>query len=239
MNKYLQPKKYVGRLKYIFSLRSYKKSYSQNGEDLIMNFICNVLDLQKPNYIDIGAHHPRKINNTLLFYTRGSRGINIEPNPSLFKKFLSLRKRDLNLNIGIADSTMESLPFYIFKDSTLSTFSKEEAEHISDIKNTAPIEIKSVSVMSINSLIQKYNNGLAPDILSIDTEGLDYIILKSLDLKKYRPKIICVETISYDEKSGGQKDIELIDFLKQENYLVVADTYINTIFVDKALWGKK
>jgi hypothetical protein len=59
-----------------------KKSFSQSGEDLIIDFIFNALGISRPSYIDIGAHHPYYLNNTAIFYLRGARGINIEPDPS-------------------------------------------------------------------------------------------------------------------------------------------------------------
>ena len=61
--------------------KNYKQiSYSQCGEDLIMNFIFNNLRIEKPSYIDIGAHHPFWLSNTFFFYKKGSKGINIEAN---------------------------------------------------------------------------------------------------------------------------------------------------------------
>ena len=44
-----------------------KKSYSQCGEDLIVKFIFDILNIKNPSYIDIGAHHPNYISNTALF----------------------------------------------------------------------------------------------------------------------------------------------------------------------------
>lgn len=99
-----------------------KKSFSQSGEDLIVKFIIDNLGINKPTYIDIGAHHPYFISNTALFYKNGCRGINIEPDPPLFKVFLKYRKEDVNLNIGISDCNSES-DFYIISASTLNTFS--------------------------------------------------------------------------------------------------------------------
>jgi len=50
----------------------YKKSYAQCGEDLIVKFIFdNVLKINKPTFIDIGANHPYIGNNTFLFYKNG------------------------------------------------------------------------------------------------------------------------------------------------------------------------
>jgi hypothetical protein len=98
---------------YKFLFKSNKKSsYSQSGEDLIISFIFDTLRIKKPSYIDIGAHHPYFISNTALLYENGSRGINIEPDPVLFKKINKVRKKDINLNFGIGEKE-SVMDFYI------------------------------------------------------------------------------------------------------------------------------
>ena len=57
-----------------------KKSFSQCGEDLIVNYIFGLRGITKPTYLDIGANDPFYLNNTALFYINGCRGINIEAN---------------------------------------------------------------------------------------------------------------------------------------------------------------
>ena len=48
----------------------YKRySFSQEGEDIILNNILN--DKKSGFYIDIGAHHPVRFSNTYLFYLKG------------------------------------------------------------------------------------------------------------------------------------------------------------------------
>ncbi|MBW1879005.1 MAG: FkbM family methyltransferase, partial [Deltaproteobacteria bacterium] len=37
--------------------------------------------------------------------------------------------------------------------------------------------------------------GRTLDLLSIDVEGLDYAILQTLDFERYRPAVICAETV--------------------------------------------
>src|SRR5688572_17355247 len=81
-----------------------KISYSQSGEDLIIKYIFDNLGISQPSYFDIGAHHPFFLSNTALFYSLGCRGINVEPDPSLFTPFKDKRKEDINLNIGISSS---------------------------------------------------------------------------------------------------------------------------------------
>lgn len=80
----------------------YVRSYAQHGEDtLIFNMLTKVLKISKPSYIDIGAHHPYEISNTAIFYEHGCRGVNIEANPVLFKRFPVERPEDINICCGL------------------------------------------------------------------------------------------------------------------------------------------
>jgi hypothetical protein len=61
------------------------KSYSQEGEDMILNRIFE--GKCQGFYVDIGAHHPRRFSNTYFFYKHGWTGINVEPNPDVVRIF--------------------------------------------------------------------------------------------------------------------------------------------------------
>ncbi|MHB8710420.1 MAG: FkbM family methyltransferase [Minisyncoccota bacterium] len=235
IKKYFKITNYINALKSVVR-RKYKKSYSQNGEDRLVWFIFRALRISKPSYIDIGAHDPFSYNNTALLYENGSRGINIEPNPLLFKRFLKKRKRDVNLNVGVAE-TSGTLDFYALSGPALSTFSRTEAERLVreygfTVTRTLPVEVKTVA-----EIIRDYAGGMCPDFLSIDIEGLDETILRSMDFSADRPKVICVETISYSPTRNGIKNRALIAFLESKGYLLLADTYINSLFVDAAVWN--
>ena len=49
-------------------------------------------------------------------------------------------------------------------------------------------------LVNINKIMQEQFHG-APSLLCIDTEGLDLDILKTLDFTRFRPAIVCVETL--------------------------------------------
>jgi FkbM family methyltransferase len=211
-----------------------KKSYSQCGEDLIIQYVFGLRGIYQPSYLDIGANHPFFINNTALFYEKGCRGINIEANPQLATNFLVHRKEDINLNIGISDQE-EELDFYIMKDNTLSTFSKDECDYMISVGKELS-EIKKIPLTTISKILLQYNHGIFPDFLSLDVEGMDFQILQSIDFNKSSPKIICVEAAEYSPIGAGKRRSELIDFLVSKGYYEYANTNLNAIMVKNEFW---
>jgi len=220
----------------MFSFDKYKKtSYSQSGEDLIVAFILKTLKIKKPTYVDIGAHHPFYISNTAALYKKGFSGVCIEPDPTLFKEIKKSRKRDVCLNIGIGIDGSDESDFYLMTTSTLNTFSKEEALNYDKNSRHKIKEIIKLPLKTINWVFENHTNG-KPDFVSIDVEGLDFEILKSLDFKQYKPTILCIETLKFIQEGIVEKDQPLIDFITEQGYMIYADTYINTIFVDRDMW---
>lgn len=209
-------------------------SFSQCGEDRIVKYVFNLRGIQKPSYIDIGAHDPFYLSNTALFYKDGARGINIEANPQLFENFKINRPEDINLNIGIGSKEDES-DFYIMMDSSLSTFSKHEANLLT--KHGKELnEIKRLKLMTLTSVLAQYNNGLFPDFMSLDVEGFDFEIIQSIDFEKSFPKVVCVEAAEYSMVGTGARRNELIDFLVSKGYYEYANTNLNAIMVKNEFW---
>lgn len=211
-------------------------SFSQTGEDIIIKFIFEALKIKDISYLDIGANHPYNINNTYLFYLLGFKGACVEPDPNLYKKIKRKRSDDLCLNVGIGTKNTKKGLFYIMDNPVFNTFSEDEANKL-DYNGDAKI-VKSIimELININDLI-KYSLAKCPDLISLDIEGLDYAIMKEFDFSLYRPKIFCIETISYSSKLNGVKSSDINDLMLLNNYRIVADTYINTIFVANELFN--
>lgn len=214
-----------------------KISFSQSGEDLIIDFLFNAIGITYPTYIDIGAHHPFYLNNTAIFYQRGCRGINVEPDPNLFPLFEKYRNFDKNLNVGISDKT-GLLDFYIINVPTLNTFSKSEAESYSLQGNYFITEVKQINVVTFNNILDQYFDRRAPDLLTIDAEGVDELILKSINFENNPPIIICIETISFSSAGLGIKNEKIIHYITGKGYLLYADTNINSIFILREKWER-
>lgn len=213
-----------------------RRSFAQAGEDMIADFIFRAMGVAQPTYLDIGAHHPTHLSNTHFFYARGCRGVNVEPDPDLFSAFVAQRPEDVNLNVGIGEGDVPALPFHVMSTRTLNTFSKAEATRYAQTGLHRIESVISVPVVSINTVIAKHFGGAAPDFVSVDVEGLDAEIIRSLDLERYRPAVICVETLTFSETREEQKIPEIAEYLLARGYFAYADTYINTLFVDHVRW---
>jgi FkbM family methyltransferase len=167
-----------------------KESYSQRGEDLIVKSLFDTLGIEKPSYLDIGAHHPYYLSNTALLYQKGSRGINIEPDPYLFSEIKKARKKDINLNCGVGDRA-GVMDFYEINCSTLNTFSKDLAESYSEEGVYKVLDKLPVLVKTLETIINDYSDGKFPDFFSIDAEGMDEAIIKSFNFESSCPTVIC------------------------------------------------
>ena len=65
--------------------------------------------------------------------------------------------------------------------------------------------------------------------MNIDIEGHELEVLKSLNLKKYNIKVICVEILNYNKFTKSRKS-KLLNFFKKNKYKLVSKSSINYIF---------
>ncbi|TSJ35973.1 FkbM family methyltransferase [Mucilaginibacter corticis] len=213
-------------------------SFSQCGEDIILLFLINSLGLKGVKYLDIGTNDPREMNNTYLLYLKGHQGVCVEPDPAFHRKISRCRPKDMLIKAGVALTNQDNADFFLMDDPVLNTFSLAEAENMVD-KHHRKIRKKiSVQLVAINEILETHFTFETPLVISLDVEGLDFQILESIDYSRYRPGIICVETVEFSNNLSGKKDVAIAEFLNRRDYLLYADTHINSIFIDKYLLPK-
>jgi len=213
-----------------------KESYAQAGEDLIVNHLLGRLGITRVSYLDIGAYDPVYLNNTYFFYLRGHRGVLVEPNAAMCAKLRAVRPQDTTLNAGIGIGKTGEADYYVMSDPSWNTFDRAEAEH--QVRATGGgivvTEVRKVPLLDVNEVIAGHFDGKAPTFVSIDAEGWHLAILKAIDFRRFRPPVICVETLV----SGEVRQIpEIPAFLKTKNYVARGGSFVNTIFVDSTLLG--
>jgi FkbM family methyltransferase len=203
-------------------------SFSQQGEDIIIqNYFENKFN---GFFIDIGAYHPIKYSNTFALYLKGWKGINIEPNPDNIQLFQNIRRRDINLNIGVSDKN-EILTYNKFNNAAVNTFNNEHALTWSKKENFFIEKTMQIEVKPLHEIISKYKpKDTLIDLMSIDCEGMDFLVLKSNNWEKYRPKMLLVEFPIYDISNYYNDEIH--KFLIANDYILHAICGITAIFID-------
>lgn len=187
-------------------------------------------------YVDVGANDPDIDNVTRVFYERGWSGINIEP---LFVNSIELRKkrtRDINLEIAVGE-TEGSITFYeVGKWHGYSTTDAEvAAQHRKD--GLEVVEHK-VPVRKLSDVLDESAKDKTIDFLKIDVEGTELSVLRGMDLRRHRPKIILLEskmpvTINMVDRVDEVPDRadEYADYLKPFGYHFIYHDGLNAYFV--------
>ena len=213
-----------------FVVTRHKLGFSQFGEEKLVGKLLGKMGVKDIYYLDIGTNDPVYNNNTYLFYCRGHKGVCVEANPDLARKTQKLRPRDICLNVGACgDDTEAEKTFFLLSSNVLSSFSAEFMPSENDSVREISIKMTSVDKI-ITEACEK-----EPNFISIDVEGMEEEIIRSFDFSKHSPEVFCIETLELN----GKKRTDIIDFMATKNYLAIADTYVNTIFVNKERWENR
>jgi FkbM family methyltransferase len=209
-------------------------SYAQSGEDVIVAEIFDFLGVVKPTYLDVGAYLPILGSNTYLLYRQGGRGVLVEPNVDLIPELSDKRPGDVVLNVGIGLTAEEAADFYCMTLSQWNTFDKEEAERrVAKTGGKVKIDrVVKMPLVPINRIMAEHFPRGGPDFLSIDIESLDLAVLRTLDFARFRPKVVCAETLIH---LTAKMDPEITKFMESQGYEVRGMTFPNTLYVDRAL----
>lgn len=168
-------------------------SFSQNGEDVILNRLFK----NKKNgfYVDIGAYHPVIKSTSYFAYLRGWNGINIDVCDENIKRFSKIRPRDININAAIG-LPGQNKTFYMLPGTTRSTIDK--ALSLKYQRRGFKIEEK---VLITQSLGQIYSLKKHPtiDFLNLDVEGSEKNVIEGIDFQYIKPKVIVIEA-TYPEQ---------------------------------------
>lgn len=217
-------------------IRTRHRSFAQSGEDRIASHVLGDLGVQTPTYLDLGAHHPVRFSNTYLFYLQGARGVCVEADPRLAQLIKRRRLRDTCLNVAVA-ACDGSMHFHVMGVPTLSTTSSSSVSQLSEMGHSVRRTIE-VQALSPSTILSRYFAG-TPNLVSLDVEGCDVEILKAWDFAVHRPQVFIVETLEYAEDGTGEKVPEIAELMASFGYVAYADTFINTIFVDREALGKR
>ena len=208
-----------------------KKSFSQEGEDIVLNRLLD--ETPEGFYVEIGAHHPFRFSNTYFFYRRGWRGICIDPVPGTQASFKQFRPRDLALEMGVSQGP-SLLKYFQFNEPALNTFDPVVAKERDGLRQYKIINVKDVPTDSLSNILDLYlpaNQKIT--FLSVDVEGLDLEVLKSNNWLKYRPQYIVAECLTVD--LFKLKDDLVVEYVSSLGYVPFAVTGYSILFKSQDL----
>jgi FkbM family methyltransferase len=210
------------------------KSYSQDKQDV---FVLDYLKKRNGFFVDVGAGHYQVLSNTYLMEQEYDwNGICIEGNPKLYKK-LKQNRRCICVNKYV--STIAKLTIL----NKVIPNNDDEEGYYSFIDVQTPVQqliqkscrgritkilIRPVLLMDI---LDNNNAPLTIDYLSIDIEGLDFVILKTIDFNKYTFKIITIEEYIPNIYTISPQSILITDYLRQYDYKLIGRLSQDLVYV--------
>lgn len=214
------------------------ETYAQCNEDLIVEALLRAhclrekMPMNRIRYVEIGGNHPFQTSSTYLFYRLyGARGVLCEANPRLAHLLALHRPQDTIVNAAVSADRAKSVKFYVARAHELSSLLCDHIRRFEpgfgqQAQVTEEIEVENLHIDDF--LARHAADGI--DYMSIDTEGVDYAILRAMDMERFRPAFLQLE---HDAQAPT-----FIDLLSPRGYLCLGMTDVNLIFADaRALRG--
>lgn len=173
-----------------------KKSYSQYGEDLVIENFFKTIGRHTGVYVDVGAFHPRWLSNTHLLSQSGWSGSVVD----IDEHKVALFQKTRNHCQGIVSAVFprgedKEAEVYRFRRlwSELDTLSLKDAQEY-ESRVGIKFDASKVSTISINEVLSKTVQRFGSvNFINIDIEGLDEAILMEINFMAYKPELICFE----------------------------------------------
>jgi FkbM family methyltransferase len=166
-------------------------SYAQNGEDVVLwRALGNV---SAGRYVEVGANHPSHDSVTRAFYDRGWSGITVEPVPYFADLQRAERPRDHVVEAAITSSGHGEITLHVVPESGLSTIVDKVIErHAEAGIDHVDVTVRTVSLDDV--LAQSGWDHEEIHFMLIDVEGAEHDVLQGVDLKRWRPWVLVVES---------------------------------------------
>lgn len=173
-------------------------------------------------YIDVGSNDPIQCSVTKLLYDmKNARGINIEPQEELIDYTSRIRKRDINICMGLGNRE-ETVDFYI-QGGMSTVLKKNKTDDYYE-------ETRSIQLTTLEKICDQYlPEGQKISFLKIDVEGLEREVLEGANFQKYRPIVVVMEATLPRTMIKCHEDWE--DILINNHYHHVFSYGVNRYYV--------
>lgn len=184
---------------------------SEYGQD---QWVLGLTEGRKGFFLDTGAGHPIDGSNTEALERAGWDGICAEPVPEYFH-LLKLKRRCHTFNVALSD-TPGSVEYTFAEIATLSGIYDCFTPEAKQRNKADTARRQKIEAWTMERLLDE---GRAPshiDYWSLDTEGSEWLLIKSFPWNKYT-----VFAISVEHNNEEPKRSLIREFLTAKNYTYV------------------
>jgi FkbM family methyltransferase len=185
-------------------------------------------------FMDVGAHDGISFNNTFFFEQNHNwTGINVEPIQKIFERLIINRPTSINVNCAVSDNNGIA-EFICNKGYTemlsglQSTYHKDHFIRLEkeNLENGGATEIITVNTKRIETICDE-NNIKHINYLSIDVEGAEFNVIKSINFDK-----LFIDVIGF-ENNYNDSSVEIITYLESKNYVKLNHLSIDIFMIHK------
>lgn len=202
--------------------------YSQCGQDRFLseNWFKNK---KEGVFVEVGAHNGIAYSNTKFFEEQGWKGICIEPIPEVFEE-LKKNRSCICIQGCISDHSGEDVFLKVEGEPEMLSglLSKYDPRHLQRVfaeatnRSYGKEPQRIITKCYILNDVLKQNNFFHVDFLTIDTEGGELDILKTIDFEQFDIDFIDVENCF------GEPEIK--NFLVSKGYEFLTNTGWDDLF---------
>ena len=176
-------------------------------------------------YIEIGANDGYNGSTTFFAQQLGWKGICIEPQKETFERLQKYRNCAL-YNFAISDKTRKDVEFITFpeRDFRSGIADTMSDSHIEEAKKLSSMSTATINTVTFGDMMKDFPDVKHIDFLSIDTEGHEMNVLRSIDFDKYSFGLITIET---------EENSDVVEFVEQKGYKPLLTAGSDVIFVPK------
>lgn len=211
--------------------------YSQYGQDKFLN---EEVFLHKKNgfFIEIGAHDGISLSNTYFFEKNLEwHGICIEPYPAKFAELCKNRSSHticLPFAIDNNEGSADFLKIEGYSEMLSGLLDKYDPAHLKRIDYELSMhggqkKLISVPVFRLQTVLDQ-NQVSHVDLLSVDTEGSELEILRSIDFDRVKIDVIVVE--------NNHKSEQINNFLASKDYSKIFSLGVDEIYISNTVETK-
>jgi FkbM family methyltransferase len=180
------------------------ESYSRNGEDVVLWRALS--GVEGGRYIDVGAYDPRIGSVSAAFYDRGWTGITVDPDPESGVLHRAQRPRDVHIEAAAIEGDQSGATLHVVDGTGFSTL--DGAYAAKRARSGFRMHDIQVPARSMNSILDESGwAGHDVHFMSVSTEGSEMDVLCGIDLARWRPWVLTVETAVVVGEPSSRSDI--------------------------------